>query len=219
MGTEPCPFLCCLGLPSFCYRSHTGLWRSCKAELFTLWPFKKKLVDPSCFLKEWELSVPWKRHGTVPLLHHHPAGSPRLAPVSFPLYSSSVCVLVGQSCLTVCDPMDDSPLGSSVPTILQARILEWVAISFSRRSSWPRDPTWVSFITGRFFTVWATREEMTSPLLQTLSKQTVELPRFSFRKQSLQAQTLHSPSSPGSPLGFSVLLWIHLAALSTPPDP
>ena len=42
--------------------------------------------------------------------------------------------------------------------ILQARILAWVAISFSRGSSQPRDWTWVSCIAGRFFTVWATRE-------------------------------------------------------------
>ena len=37
-----------------------------------------------------------------------------------------------QSCLTLCDPIDDSPIGSSVPGILQARTLEWVAISFSK---------------------------------------------------------------------------------------
>jgi len=42
------------------------------------------------------------------------------------------CVLVAQSCLTLCDPMDSSLPGSSVHGILQARILEWVAISFSR---------------------------------------------------------------------------------------
>ena len=42
--------------------------------------------------------------------------------------------------------------------ILQARILEWVAIPFSKGSSWPRDQTWVSCIAGRFFTVWAIRE-------------------------------------------------------------
>ena len=47
-----------------------------------------------------------------------------------------------QSCLTLCDPMDSSPPGSSVHRILQARILEWVAISFSRGSSQPRDQTW-----------------------------------------------------------------------------
>ena len=46
---------------------------------------------------------------------------------------------VAQSCLTLCDPMDCSPPGSSVHGILQARILEWVAISFSRGSSQPRD--------------------------------------------------------------------------------
>ena len=44
-----------------------------------------------------------------------------------------------QSCLTLCDPMDCSPLGSSVHGSLQARILEWVAISYSRRFSRPRD--------------------------------------------------------------------------------
>ena len=49
-----------------------------------------------------------------------------------------------QSSLTLCDPMDCSPLGSSVHGILQARILEWVIISSSRRSSWPRDWTHVS---------------------------------------------------------------------------
>ena len=46
-------------------------------------------------------------------------------------------------CLTFCDPLDCSPPGSSVHGILQARILEWVAISFSRGSSRPRDLTWV----------------------------------------------------------------------------
>ena len=60
-----------------------------------------------------------------------------------------------QSCLTLFDPMDCSPQGFSVHGILQARILEWVVISFSRGSSWPRDGTqasWVSWIAGRFFT-------------------------------------------------------------------
>ena len=48
-------------------------------------------------------------------------------------------VLVAQLCLTLCDPMDCSPPGSSVHGILQARILEWVVISFSRGSSQPRN--------------------------------------------------------------------------------
>ena len=51
-----------------------------------------------------------------------------------------------------------SPPGSSVHGILQARILEWVAISFSRGSSRPRDQTQVSHIAGRRFNLWATRE-------------------------------------------------------------
>ena len=67
-------------------------------------------------------------------------------------------VLVTQSCPTLCDPMDCSPPGFSVYGILQARMLEWVAIPFSRGSSQPRDWTQVSCISGRFFTIWATRE-------------------------------------------------------------
>ena len=58
-----------------------------------------------------------------------------------------------QSCLTLCDPMDSSTPSSSVHRISQARILEWVAILFSRGSSQPRDQTPVSCIAGRFFTV------------------------------------------------------------------
>ena len=50
------------------------------------------------------------------------------------------------------DHMDCSPPGSSVHGISQARILEWISIPFSRRSSWPRDQTWVSCIAGGFFT-------------------------------------------------------------------
>ena len=50
--------------------------------------------------------------------------------------------------LTVCNPMDYSPPGSSVHGILQARILEWVAISFSRRSSLPRDRTCISYVSS-----------------------------------------------------------------------
>ena len=53
--------------------------------------------------------------------------------------------------------MDYSLPGSSVRGILQARILEWVAFSFSRGSSQPRDRTWDSHIVGRFLIIWATR--------------------------------------------------------------
>ena len=65
-----------------------------------------------------------------------------------------VKVLVAQSCLTPYDPVDCSQPGSSVPGILQARILEWVAMPSSRGSSWSRDQTQVSHTAGRLFTVW-----------------------------------------------------------------
>ena len=74
------------------------------------------------------------------------------------LFLFKVKVLVTQSHPILCNPLYCSPPGSSVHGIFQARILEWVAISSSRGSSRPRDWTWVSFIAGRFFTIWATRE-------------------------------------------------------------
>ena len=66
----------------------------------------------------------------------------------------SSCEVMSDSC----DPMDCSLLGSSVHGIFQARILEWIVISFSRGSSWPRNWTQVSCISGRLFTNWAMRE-------------------------------------------------------------
>ena len=68
------------------------------------------------------------------------------------ILNRKVKVLVSELCLTLCDPIDCSPPGSSVRGILQARILEWVAISFSRGSSQLRDQTQVFCIAGRFFT-------------------------------------------------------------------
>ena len=74
-----------------------------------------------------------------------------------------VFVLPTQSCPTLWDPMNCSPPGSSVHGVLQARILEWVAIFYFRGSSRPRDWTWVSCIAGKFFNVWATREALENP--------------------------------------------------------
>ena len=65
---------------------------------------------------------------------------------------------VAQSCPTLWDPMNCSLPGLSVHGIFQARVLEWVAISFSRGSSWPKDWIWVSHTVGRCFALWATRE-------------------------------------------------------------
>ena len=61
-------------------------------------------------------------------------------------------------CSTLCNLMDCSLPGSSVHGILQARILEWVTIPFSRGSSWLKNRTWVSHNVGRFFIIWTTRE-------------------------------------------------------------
>ena len=84
-------------------------------------------------------------------------------------FKMSICTMLQKSHCSVwewshsvvsdsCDPMDCSPPGSSVHGIFQARILEWLAISSSRRSSWPRDWTQVSHVAGRCFTIWATRQ-------------------------------------------------------------
>ena len=67
--------------------------------------------------------------------------------------------LIARPCPTVCDPTDHRPPGSSLHEISQARILERVAISFSRGSSQSRDWTWVSWIAGRLYQ-WATREAL-----------------------------------------------------------
>ena len=78
---------------------------------------------------------------------------PRLTKTEF---SSSRESEIAQSRLTLSDPMDCSLPGSSLHGILQAKVLEWVAISFSRGSSRPRDQTQISRIPGRCFNLWAT---------------------------------------------------------------
>ena len=84
------------------------------------------------------------------------------------LWMCLLCVIMGVNVFmcnyvyvygpTLFGPMDYSLPGSSVFGILQARMLVWVAIPFSRGSSRPTDQTWVSCIAGEFFTIWATRE-------------------------------------------------------------
>ena len=71
----------------------------------------------------------------------------------FFFFKSFLKVKFTQSCPTLCDPMDYIVHG-----ILHTKILEWVALPFSRGSSQPRDQTQVSCIAGRFLTSWATRE-------------------------------------------------------------
>ena len=85
--------------------------------------------------------------------------------------SSSSNSMSTQSCPALYDPMDCSPPASSVQGIFQARIMEWVAISYLRGSSWPRDQTCVSCgscIVGGFFTHWAIRKPQDKLLLPEL---------------------------------------------------
>ena len=105
-------------------------------------------------------------------------------------------VLVSWSCVTLCDPMDCSLLGSSVHGILQARILGWVAIPFTRGSSRHRDQIRVSCITGSFFTNWATKEAQSS--YESESRSVVS--------NSLWPHGLYSPwNSPGQNTGLGSL--------------
>ena len=80
-----------------------------------------------------------------------------LACILFCLFvSHSVWLSCSVSQVWLCHPMDCDPPGSSVHGILQTRIQEWVSLSFSRGSFWPRGWTHISHIAGRFFTIWAT---------------------------------------------------------------
>ena len=93
--------------------------------------------------------------------------------------------------LTLCDPINYSSLGSSVHGILQTRILDWVAIPFSKQSSWPRDWTRVSHTVGRFFTIWAIREASPYFLYSLLAL-------FFFPHSSVGKESACNAGDPGS---------------------
>ena len=108
-----------------------------------------------------------KSHGHRSLMGYSPRGLKRvrhtletkmIKTTTIPLCHSQKHSEFAQSCPTRCYPVECSPPGSSVHRIFQARVLEWVAISFSRGSFQPRDWTQVSHIAGRCFKLWATRE-------------------------------------------------------------
>ena len=99
------------------------------------------------------VSLAWEMKGLRTLMRHWaPSGLPCIPQTVFKDALMICCCSISQSCLTLCDPVDCSLPGSSVHGILQARTLEWVAIPFSRGSSWPRDPSFGSpALAGRFF--------------------------------------------------------------------
>ena len=120
---------------------------------------QKKNTKPSvdCFnsrIERAEKRIEWILRGlhrvTMPL------------PKGHMLYNFICVVKVCEplSHVQLCDPMDSSPPGSFVHRILQAWILDWVSIPFSRGSSRPRDQTWLSCIAGGFFTIRDFREAL-----------------------------------------------------------
>ena len=142
----------------------SGLWRSPHSENWVLLPMVIAYLPDmgvNCFGRA--LSVPVKPSDNCNSSWHLNCTFmryPEQKSSSWAALSETVKVLVIQSCLTLCDPMDCSPPSSSVHGISQARILEWVAIPFSGESSQPRDGTRVSCTAGRFFTIWATGEAL-----------------------------------------------------------
>ena len=114
------------------------------------WRKDKKLLK-----QEFDTDLTWSVKGSS-LSEKEKAIDPYITWSQTSLHAAAAKSL--QSCLTLCEPIDGSPPGSPVPGILQARVLEWVAISFSRGSSQLRDRTQVSPMAGRRFTIWATRE-------------------------------------------------------------
>ena len=145
------------------------------------WDSKFKLAETSCLqLIEWDLN-PGLPNSDVRMVSGNVSTKEGLSPLAFKTsnsqkvsqpfpasleqglagcYNLSICCvwLTAQLCPTLCDPMDGSPPGSSVHWILQARLLEWVAIPSSRGSSQPRDQTQFSRIAGVDSFDWATRE-------------------------------------------------------------
>ena len=88
--------------------------------------------------------------------------------VCMSVFSNPACVcMCVQSCPILCEPMDYCPQSSSVHGILQARILEWIAISFSRGSSQARDRTHVSCISRQILCHWATGKTLQNPTART----------------------------------------------------
>ena len=100
-------------------------------------------------------------------------------------FKHSNVVLVAQSCPTLCNPMDCCPPGSSVHGIIQARILAWVSMPFSRGSSWPKVWTWVSFISRKILyhlshqgSPWHVQEHFKALPFSTLCRRVVRLSLF-----------------------------------------
>ena len=106
-----------------------------------MWPWNPQPLGGS-----WQvlLSHSWSGHSFYSWPQCHQTGMLKAHDIQ--ISTKNHCFLVAKSCLTICTPMDCSLPGSSAHGISQVRILEWVAISFSKASFWHRDPTCVCYI-------------------------------------------------------------------------
>ena len=115
-----------------------------------MWDLRSPTRNRTCIPRSEALEVQSLNHWTSRKVHW-PSETTLSAP-------ACMCVLSCSIRSDFCDPMNCSPPGSSVHGILQARLLQWVAIPFSRGSSQPRDWNQVSLIAGGLLTIWATKE-------------------------------------------------------------
>ena len=132
-------------------------------------------------------------------------------------HSDTSLLLFSHSCLTLCDPTNCSPPGSSVHGISQARIPEWTAISFSRGSFQCKDLTRVFCIAGRFFTIWVTWKPINLILISneftlllttntfTLLLKYIQIHKPKQIKKALERQKFSLKSEPLSPCQFSYI--------------
>ena len=117
------------------------------------------------------------------------------------------CCFVIKSCLTLCNSVDCSLPGSSVHGIPQARILEWVAISSSRGSSWPRDWTFVSCIGRWILYHWATRKAHRNAILKIYNRM---LSPFSVLSKLISSISIYLRTF----LWWRLLFWMRLLSPS-----
>ena len=119
---------------------------------------------------------------------------------------NSYCCLVTKSCPALCDPMDCSPTGSSVHEISQAKILEWIAISFFRGNLWTRNEPLTYALVGRFFIT----ETPGKPYLKFLASL-----HFRLKSSFLAKRT----SCQGKRIGIPLLSSTQQPHLTSPPLP
>ena len=133
-----------------------------------------------------------------------------------------VCAKSLQACPTLCKPVDCSPPGSSVRGILQARILKWVAVSFSRGSSQPRNQTWVSYICRQILyqlsykgSPKVSTEGTYINIIKARCDKPTENTILNDEKQSISSKIRNKTRVPTLPLLFNILLEVLATAVRT----